>query len=94
MTKTASQHATDVIVIGGGPGGSTASRKRHNRGGDGSANHALWRIIMVGMVSDPRSRACVARRSNEGRSKRDIIRSLKRYVAGELYRCLPRPQSA
>jgi hypothetical protein len=27
-------------------------------------------------------------------SKSEIIRSLKRYVARELYRCLPRPQTA
>ena len=49
---------------------------------------------MVRMVFDPRTRAYVARRTHEGRSKREIIRSLKRYVARELYRCLPRPQPA
>ncbi|MQC48045.1 MAG: IS110 family transposase [Chloroflexi bacterium] len=70
------------------------SRKRLNRGGDRSANHALWRIVMVRMVFDARTRAYVARRTAEGRSKREIIRSLKRYVARELYRCLPRPQPA
>ena len=60
-------------------------RKRLNRGGDRSANHALWRIVMVRMVFDARTRAYVARRTAEGRSKREIIRSLKRYVARELY---------
>ena len=69
-------------------------RKRLNRGGDRSANHALWRIVMVRMVFAARTRAYVARRTAEGRSKRDIIRSLKRYVARELYRCLPRPEPA
>ena len=64
-------------------------RKRLNRGGDRSANHALWRIVMVRMVFDARTRAYV-----EGRSKRETIRSLKRYVARELYRCLPRPEPA
>jgi transposase len=49
---------------------------------------------MVRMVFDPRTRAYVARRTAEGRSKREIIRSLKRYVARELYRCLARPQPA
>ncbi len=67
-------------------------RKRLNRGGDRSANHALWRIVMVRMVHDPRTRSYVERRTREGRSKREIIRSLKRYVARELYRCLPRPR--
>jgi len=47
---------------------------------------------MVRMVHDPRTRSYVARRTNEGRSKREIIRSLKRYVARELYLCLPRPR--
>lgn len=30
------------------------------------------------------------RRLKEGRSKREIIRILKRYVAREVYHCLPR----
>ncbi len=49
---------------------------------------------MVRMVFDARTRAYVTRRTAEGRSKREIIRSLKRYVARELYRCLRRPQPA
>ena len=36
--------------------------------------------------------AYVARRTAEGRSKRELIRSLKRYVARALYRRLPRTQ--
>jgi transposase len=61
------------------------THKRLNRGGDRSANQALWRIVMVRMVSDPRTRAYVDRRTKEGKSKKDIIRCLKRYVARELY---------
>ncbi len=67
-------------------------RHRLNRGGDRSANQALWRIVMVRVASEPRTRAYVVRRTTEGRSKREIIRALKRYVARELYRCLPRVQ--
>jgi transposase len=59
--------------------------KRLNRGGDRSANQALWRIVMVRMVSDPRTRHYVERRTKEGKSKKDIIRCLKRYVAREIY---------
>ena len=40
---------------------------------------------MVRMVSDPDTRAYVERRTKEGRSKREIMRCLKRYVARELY---------
>ena len=53
-------------------------------------DQALWRIVMVRMVHDPRTRSYVERRTREGRSKREIIRSLKRYVARQLYRHLPR----
>ena len=49
---------------------------------------------MVRMVVERRTRAYVVRRTAEGRSKREIIRSLKRYVARELYRCLPRVQQS
>ena len=54
-----------------------------------SSDRSLWRIVMVRMVSDPRTRTYVERRTREGRSKREIIRSLKRYVARQLYRHLP-----
>jgi transposase len=60
-------------------------RKRLNRGGDRTANQALWRIVMVRMVSDLETRHYVNRRTKEGLSKKEIIRCLKRYVARELY---------
>jgi transposase len=60
-------------------------RHRLNRGGDRTANQALWRIVLVRMATDPRTRAYVARRTAEGRTKKEIIRCLKRYVARELY---------
>jgi hypothetical protein len=42
------------------------------------------------MSSDPRTRDYVARRLDEGLSKPEIIRVLKRYVARETWRHLPR----
>jgi transposase len=65
-------------------------RRRLNRSGDRQANHALWRIAMTRMSSDARTRAYVERRLEEGRSKPEIIRMLKRYIAREVYRHLPR----
>ena len=56
-------------------------RHRLNRGGNRQANHALWRIVFTRMSSDPRTRVYVERRSLEGRSKPEIMRVLKRYVA-------------
>jgi len=65
-------------------------RRRLNRGGDRQANHALWRIAITRMGSDARTRDYVERRTAEGRSKSEIIRMLKRYIAREVYRQLPR----
>jgi transposase len=61
------------------------NRHRLNRGGDRIANNALWRIVLVRMSSDPRTRNYVERRTKEGLSKKEIIRCLKRYVAREVY---------
>jgi hypothetical protein len=58
-------------------------RHRLNRGGDRSANNALWTIAMVRMRSDPRTRAYVERRTKEGMSKKEIHRCLKRYIVRE-----------
>ena len=60
-------------------------RHRLNPGGDRQANHALWRIVITRMSSHPPTRIYVERRSREGRSKMEIIRCLKRYVAREVY---------
>jgi transposase len=66
------------------------TRYRLNRGGDRQANSALWTIVITRMNSDPRTRAYLARRLEQGRTKADIIPILKRYVAREVYRHLPR----
>jgi transposase len=66
------------------------TRHRLNRGGDRSANAALWRIVMTRIAKDSRTRAYLERRTKEGRSKREVIRVLKRYVAREVFKHLPR----
>lgn len=60
-------------------------RHRLNRGGDRQANNALWTITMVRMRSDERTKAYVARRTQEGLSTKEIQRCLKRYIVRELY---------
>jgi transposase len=60
-------------------------RHRLNPGGDRQANHALWRIVFTRLGSDPATRAYAERRTAEGKSKAEIIRCLKRYVAREVY---------
>jgi transposase len=68
-------------------------RHRLNPGGDRSANHALWRIVFTRMGSDPATRAYAERRTSEGKSKAEILRCLKRYVAREACPTSARPRA-
>jgi len=45
---------------------------------------------MVRIAHHPETTAYYVRKLQEGRSKKDIVRLLKRYVAREVYRYLPR----
>jgi transposase len=85
-TEASFAHMCGAAPIPASSGQTT--RHRLNRGGNRQANNALWRIVMVRMVSDERTRSYVARRTAEGLSKREIIRCLKRYVAREVFHCL------
>lgn len=69
---------------------SSGQTKRHrlNRGGDRQANAALYRIVLVRMRWDQRTQDYVERRTKEGKTKKEIIRCLKRYVAREVYAVL------
>jgi transposase len=87
-SEAAFAHLCGVAPIPASSGKST--RHRLDRGGDRKANSALWRIVMVRIAHDPATTAYFERKVKEGRSKRDVIRLLKRYVAREVYRCLPR----
>ena len=51
---------------------------------------SLWGVVITRLRSEPRTQAYMARRLEEGRSKLEIIRVLKRYVAREVYKQLPR----
>jgi transposase len=67
------------------------TRHRLNRGGDRAANAALYRIMLCRLRWDPRTRAYAERRTHEGKTKKEIIRCLKRHIAREVYRALSRP---
>ena len=60
-------------------------RHRLNPGGNREASHALWRIVITRMSTCPATRAYVERRTADGKSKKEIIRCLKRYAAREVY---------
>jgi transposase len=64
-------------------------RHRLNRSGDRQANSALWHIVLTRMVYDPRTTEYIARRRNDGLTKKEAVRCLKRYVAREVFSLLP-----
>ena len=70
------------------------TRHRLNTGGNRQANHALWRIAMVRLSTDASTRAYAQRRQAEGKTRRETIRCLKRYIARDVYRLLTNPQPA
>jgi transposase len=82
-SEAAFAHLCGVAPLPASSGKTT--RHRLNPGGNRQANHALWRIVFTRMSSDERTRKYVARRQAEGKTIREIMRMLKRYVARELY---------
>ncbi|MDX6434292.1 MAG: transposase, partial [Streptosporangiaceae bacterium] len=68
-------------------------RRRLNRGGDRQANSALYTITIARLRWDKRTQNYVQRRVAEGKTRREAIRCLKRYIAREIYRYRPQPRS-
>lgn len=58
-------------------------RHRLHRGGDRQANSALYMAIVVRLKRHQPTRDYMARRQAEGKTKREAIRCLKRYLARE-----------
>jgi transposase len=85
-SEAAFAHLCGVDPIPASSGKTT--RHRLNHGGDRDANSALHMIAIVRLRYCERTKAYAARRTAEGRSKREIIRCLKRYLAREIYRSL------
>ena len=88
-SEAAWAHLCGVSPIPTGSGKKSGKVRAH-QGGDRQANSALWRIVMVRIAHDPRTQVYFERRVKEGRTKHEVIRILKRYVAREVYRYLPR----
>ena len=76
---------------------SSAERVRHrlNRGGNRRLNAILHRIAITQLRDDPAAQAYVARRLREGKTKREALRALKRFLARAIWRrwqeCLAPP---
>jgi transposase len=60
-------------------------RMRLHRGGDRQANRALHMIVIGRMKNHAPTKTFVERKLAEGKSKRDAIRALKKYVAREVF---------
>jgi transposase len=60
-------------------------RRRLNRGGDRHANAALYRIALTRARSDQTTRDYLDRRTTQGRTRREAICCIKRYLAREIY---------
>jgi transposase len=63
-------------------------RHRLNRGGDRQANAALHRIVIVRLRWHQPTRDYLARRTAEDKTKKEILRCLKRYLAREVFAVL------
>jgi transposase len=63
-------------------------RHRLNYGGDRDANRALHMIAVCRLRYCQRTRAYAERRTAEDKTKTEIIRCLKRYIAREIYHAL------
>jgi transposase len=86
-------NAAFAMLCGASPvEASSGKTRRHrlNRGGDRQANAALHRIMVARLRHDQQTKDYLARRIRQGKSKKEAIRCLKRYVAREVFAVLPR----
>jgi transposase len=63
-------------------------RHRLDRGGDRQLNRALHTIVLSRRQRHAPTRAYIERRTRDGKSTREAVRCLKRYVARHLFRML------
>ena len=86
--EAAFAHLCGVAPIPASSGKTT--RHRLNRGGNRQANSALYHTVITRMRHHQPTRDYVARRLAEGKTMGEIARILKRYVAREIFKHLPR----
>lgn len=63
-------------------------RHRLNRGGDRQANAALHRVVVVRLRWHQPTHDYATRRTTQGKTSKEILRCLKRYVAREVFAVL------
>lgn len=70
------------------------TRHRLNRGGDRQGNWALHQIALVRLSTDTRTKTYAAKLRAAGKSKKDVLRCLKRAIAREAWHLLVHPTPA
>jgi hypothetical protein len=85
-SEAAFAHLCAAAPISASSGRTT--RHRLNPHGNRQANRALHMIVVVRLRYCARTRAYLQRRVQEGKTKREAMRCLKRYVTREVYRTL------
>ncbi len=85
-SEAAFAHLCGVAPIPASSG--KTNRHRLNRGGARDANRALYVLALGRLRYDDRTRAYAARRTAEGKTKREVIRCIKRYIAREVFKAL------
>lgn len=73
--------------------GQNQTRHRLNRGGDRQLNQALYLVALTRQRCCPATKAYLARRTGQGKTQRETIRCLKRFIARRVWRLLEHPQS-
>src|SRR5215211_5352632 len=68
--------------------GQNQTRHRLNRGGDRQLNRALYLVAITKRRCDPATKAYIARRVAEGKTEREAIRCIKRFLARRMWRLL------
>jgi transposase len=69
-------------------------RHRLDPGGNRRLNSAFYMLAIVRIRTDPRTAVYIARQRANGKTKREAIRSLKRYLVRRVYTLLRTPNSA
>lgn len=67
---------------------SSAGRVRHrlNRGGNRRLNAIVYRIALTQLRHSAQAQAYFARRATEGKTKREALRALKRFIVRAIWR--------
>lgn len=63
-------------------------RHRLNRGGDRQLNRAIHMVALSRMIHHDETIAYIKKRQREGRTMKEIRRSVKRYLARRIYKTL------